>query len=103
MCDLGLQLKELRSQRCLTQKALAKRIHKSIPSVSRYEQNVQLPQLDVLISIASALNVTLDYLENFEQESVYSTANLNETQKELVALLFTEFTKPTRCSTSLSP
>lgn len=102
MYDLGLRLKTLRLQRGLTQKMLATRIHKSKAAVGSYESNRQMPPLDVLISIAGTLNVSLDYLVGFEKSEYYSTKSFNSSQIEVLDLLFSEFTVPTGCDHSLS-
>lgn len=95
MFDFGLQLKELRTQRGLTQKALAVRINKSKSAIGSYESNRQMPPLEVLISIAAVLHVSLDYLVGFEKSEYYSTKGLTDQQSELLAMLFAEFTEPT--------
>lgn len=91
MYDLGSRLKNLRQQRGLTQKMLARRINKSISAVSSYESNAQLPPLDVLESLSSVFNVSLDYLVGFENNSSYSTKDLSYEQREIIELLFKEF------------
>jgi transcriptional regulator with XRE-family HTH domain len=103
MYDLGLRLREVRLQRGLTQKGLAKRINKSVSAISSYESNAQMPPLDVLISIATVLNVSLDYLVDFSITPTYSTAGFTIQQKEVIELLFSEFTTPTQSSNYISP
>ncbi len=81
MYDLGLRLKQVRMQRGMTQKSLARQINKSVSAVSSYESNAQMPPLDVLVSIAAVLRVSLDFL---------------------VDLLFAEFVSPSDPGTGLS-
>ena len=102
MYDLGLRLKEIRIQRGLTQKSLARRINKSISAVSSYESNAQMPPLDVLISIASVFNISLDNLVGLDGGEVYAAKNLTARQKELLDLLFSEFTAPSGANGELS-
>ena len=102
MYDLGSRLKELRKQRGLTQKMLATRINKSKAAIGSYESDRQMPPLDVLISIAGALNVSLDYLVGFEKSEYYSTKELDSTQIEVLELIFSEFSVPTGTDASLS-
>ena len=97
MMDLGLQLQQLRKQRGLTQRALAERINKSPAAVSSYETNAQIPPLDVLISIASTLNVSLDYLVGFDQRDIIVLENLSPSQKEIMNLLMEEFSTVSLC------
>ena len=102
MYDLGLRIKQIRTQRGLTQNELAKRINKSKSAVCGYESDAQVSPLDVLVSIASVLNVSLDYLVGFEMEEPVSLTNLSVQQKKLVHLLVEEFSVPTNSSTKLS-
>ena len=95
MRDLGSRLQMLRKQRGITQKILAERINKSVAAVSSYETNVQSPPLDVLISIASVLNVSLDYLVGFDSRELVVLDSLTDEQRELVYLLIAEFNSPT--------
>lgn len=91
MYDLGSRLKSIRLQRGLTQKVLARRVNKSVSAISSYESNAQMPPLDVLESLALVLNVSLDYLVGLSENNTYSTDHLTSDQKEIVDLLFQEF------------
>lgn len=102
MYDLGARLKSIRLQRGLTQKMLARQINKSISAVSSYESNAQLPPLDVLQSIALVLNVSIDYLVGINNTNFYSTKNLSEKQKEVIDLLFREYSSCSQSSTELT-
>lgn len=95
MEDFGLRLQELRKRRGFTQKMLADRINKSLSAVSSYETNVQKPPLDVLISIASALNVSINYLAGLERKESIIIEDLSDSQKQVIEMLMTEFTSPT--------
>lgn len=103
MYDLGSRLSALRMKRGLTQRDLARRINKSVSAVSSYETNAQVPPTDVLASIACVLNVSLDYLVGFENNEIYSANNLSPEQREIVELLFKEFSNSTRHGIKLSP
>ena len=59
--------------------------------MSSYETNVQIPPLDVLISIASALNVSLDFLVGFDRKEVIVIEDLSASQKEIMNMLMEEF------------
>lgn len=95
MCDLGSRLQMLRKQRGITQKVLARRINKSIAAISSYETNVQSPPLDVLISIAMVLNVSLDYLVGFDNRDLVLLDTLTAEQRKVVYMLLEEFNLPT--------
>lgn len=102
MYDLGYRIKEIRTQRGMAQNELAKRINKSKSAVCGYESEAQVPPLEVLVSIASVLNVSLDYLVGFEMEKPVSLTNLTYQQKKVINLLLEEFSKPTNSSPKLS-
>lgn len=93
MKKVAIRLKAIRIGRGLTQKDLALRINKSVSAVSSYESGTQLPPLDVIISIAMELGVTLDYLTGFADNEHFSTRGLTPQQKELIELLYSEFVK----------
>lgn len=102
MYDLGFRIKEIRTQRGMAQNELAKRINKSKSAVCGYENEAQVPPLDVLVSIASVLNVSLDYLAGFEDNNSVSLNNLTPQQKKIIHLLLEEFSCPTNTSAKLS-
>lgn len=102
MYDFGLRLKQLRKARGMTQKALAERINKSVSAVSGYESDVQLPPLDVSMSIALALGISLDYLVGCEDTPVYTTKGLTEAQIAVLDELISEFRVPTNQSPTVS-
>lgn len=91
MYDFGSRLKAIRNQRGLTQKKLAEEIGKSVQAVSSYERNSQIPPIEVMISIADVLNVSLDYLVDRQCINTYSFCNLKSIHKEILELLQDEF------------
>ncbi len=103
MYDLGSRLKEMRIKRGLTQAMLAKRINKSVPAISGYETNTQTPPIEVLISISEVLHVPITYFADLNCEETYSANGLSVEQKELLDLLFEEFSTPSQNNGELSP
>lgn len=103
MYDLGSRLRNMRSKRGLTQKALAERINKSVSAISGYESNVQTPPTDVLISISQALHVPITYFVDLSCEDSYSEQGLSDQQRELLDMIFLELTCPSGTSKDLSP
>lgn len=95
MYDLGSRIKEAREKRGISQKELALRINRSVPTISNYETNIQVPPTDVLVSIAQSLHVSLNYLVDWNSKDCYCAETLSEAQKKLLDLLFCEFVKPT--------
>ena len=102
MYDFGSRLQAIRVKRGLTQKMLARKVNKSTSAISSYESNVQMPPTDVLMSIAAALNVSLGYLVGEDNENSYSASGLTESQKEVLDMLFVEFSAPTNTDHALS-
>lgn len=103
MTDLGSRIKTARLRRGLTQKVLAERICKCPSAVSGYENNTQIPPADTMISIASVLDVSLDYLVGFEVGATYSLRELTPAQQEIIDYILTEFKAPTPQRNHLSP
>ncbi len=102
MYDLGSRLKKIRSERGLSQRALGERISKSAGTISSYETNIQVPPTEVLVSIARVLNVPLDYFVDLNCDAIYSDSALSPQQKEVVDLLFREFSSPSNTGEELS-
>lgn len=103
MYDVGHRIRELRLKRGYTQDELGKRINKSKSAISSYENDMQIPPLEVIADIASVLNVSIDYLVGFEKDEIISLKFLSDPQKDIINLLFYEFTNPTNSSSILSP
>ena len=94
MFDFGARLQHIRKIRALSQKDLAQKINKSKSAISSYETNAQVPPVDVLISLAETLNVSLDYLVGFDAGESYNMGRFSDAQKEVLDLLFVEFNTP---------
>lgn len=102
MYDLGLRIKEIRKRRGLSQRELARRINKSYSVVCGYESNAQQPPLDVAISIASVLHVSLDHLVGNADTCAYSFTSITKQQEEIIECLLREFSNPTASGKELS-
>ncbi len=59
---LSQNLKRLRSQRGITQKELASRLHLSNSTISNYENDIHEPGCDTLAFLAEFYGVSIDYL-----------------------------------------
>ena len=59
---IGLLLRQLRTQKHMTQKQLAQQIHLSDKTVSKWERGLGCPDLSVLPTLASLLEVTMEDL-----------------------------------------
>jgi len=62
LATFGERLKELRKNKKLTQDELAKTFYLNKSSISRYENDTQIPENELLQNIADYFNVSLDYL-----------------------------------------
>jgi transcriptional regulator with XRE-family HTH domain len=60
--EFGLRVKQLRKDKGWTQKELGNLIGVSYTQLNKYEGGTNSPPLDKLITLASALNTTIDYL-----------------------------------------
>lgn len=103
MYDVGMRIKTLREQRGMSQRSLAKKINKSASAVCSYESNSQFPPLDVLISIAQVLNVSLDVLVGYDNTDSVLLNRLTDDQKEIVYLILSEFSEYSHPSSELTP
>lgn len=83
---LCARLKLLRASKNLTQKEFAEKIGASSVSVSSYEIGVKTPSLDMLLTIAKAFSVSLDWLCGFSE--LKNTSSQPETQADILQCLF---------------
>jgi transcriptional regulator with XRE-family HTH domain len=58
----GARLKQLRKQRHWTQKELAAKVEIRFQLLNKYESGQHIPPAETLISLADALDTTVDYL-----------------------------------------
>lgn len=65
-----MRLKELRNQYKISQEVLAEKLDVSQQTISKYENNRRLPDLNMIIKLADYFHVSIDYLlERVEQET----------------------------------
>ena len=69
MSILSQRLRELRTERALTQKELADRIGTNNSSVCDWERGRTEPNLDALVKLATFFTVSADYLLGLEDEA----------------------------------
>ena len=77
------RLKQLRTQKKISQNELATNIGVHVTNISRYERGENKPTTEVLTKLANALDTTTDYLMNGSTDDV-ATSNLSD--KELLSL-----------------
>ena len=102
MFDFGLRIRELRESRNMSQEALGRRVGRSKPVISSYENNLKLPPLDVLVDISNVFNVSLDYLVGKEKYKTLNTNGLSPEQIETLHLIADEFREKDKASAGLT-
>ena len=60
--EFSERLRQLREKHGYTQKQLADAVHLSKNAICNYEKNVNLPNIETLMSLADIFNVPVDYL-----------------------------------------
>lgn len=98
MEEFGARLKQLRLGRGWTQKQLAAQIHKSTATIGSYEQNIQIPPIDVLIILSSLFHVGIDELLGIDTGKEGLINGLTDIQRKTLDLIFDEFVNPTTSS-----
>ena len=68
MFDFGNHLRMLRERYGISQEELGRRVGRAGSVISNYENNIKIPTLDVLTTMARIYNVSLDYLVGFDKK-----------------------------------
>ena len=95
MEEFGSRLKQLRLRRGWTQKQLAAQIHKSTATIGSYEQNIQIPPVDVLIVLSSLFHVGIDELLGIDTGNADLQKGLTDLQRKTLEMIIDEFINPT--------
>ncbi|MBC5627558.1 helix-turn-helix transcriptional regulator [Clostridium sp. NSJ-6] len=82
MITFGERLKELRNSKKLTQKQLADIFYLNKSSISRYENNSQMPENEILQKLADFFEVSIDYLLCRTDEQMPPISNNSLSKKE---------------------
>ena len=72
--NIGNKIRELRKQRGITQEQLANRIGVSFQAVSKWENNIALPDIALAPALASYFGVTMDTLFDYDLKKVEDQA-----------------------------
>lgn len=75
MSVTSTRLKELRTQKKLTQSELAELIKSSRGTIAKYEREERIPSFAVLSLIADALDTTVDYLQGKTDNTLKTAHN----------------------------
>lgn len=68
MFDFGNHLRMLREKHGISQEELGRRVGRAGSVISNYENNIKIPTLDVLTTMARIYDVSLDYLVGFDKK-----------------------------------
>ena len=88
--EIGTKIKQLRTQKNISQIALAKQLGVSKSVISSYENNVHLPPYDVLIQMARIFGVSTDYLLGAGSNRTINVDGLSDTQIEALTMIVNE-------------
>lgn len=83
--QLSERLKQLRTEKGLTQEQAAKRICVTRSTLSAYENGTRYPSYDVLVSLAYLFGVSTDYLLCKEELRFLDVSGLNEQEVAVIA------------------
>ena len=81
---VGQKIKELRNNKGLTQKALADNLHVTFQTVSKWESDINEPDIETLKKIAKLFDVSVDDLVNSEEVDNNEITELSQTKASLV-------------------
>ena len=71
MLNIGSKIIELRKAKSWSQEDLAKEVGSSRVMIGKYERNDNAPSIEVLLKMAKAFDVTVDYIIGEGQLSTY--------------------------------
>lgn len=84
MVDFSQRLRQLRTDKHLTQAQVASRIGVTASMVSSYETDLRLPSYEVLIRLANLFGTTVDYLLCREDKRMIDISDLTEEEASVV-------------------
>lgn len=93
MVDFCNRLKNLRSERNITQQILADKLGITKSMISAYETSIRYPSYDVLVKIAVLFKVSTDYLLGIDNKRIISLDGLHDSQIKIISNLVDEFLK----------
>ena len=89
--ELGIQIKKYRSEKALSQDALAEKIYVSRQTISNWENDKSYPDVNSLVLLSKVFNVSLDQLIKGDVEKMTEQINNSADRKEYehLSLVFT--------------
>ena len=96
MFDFGNHLRMLRERYGISQEELGRRVGRAGSVISNYENNIKIPTLDVLTTMARIYNVSLDYLVGFDKKDQVILEGMTDGQRDLIHRLVKELKESTK-------
>ncbi len=96
MFDFGNHLRMLRERYGISQEELGRRVGRAGSVISNYENNIKIPTLDVLTTMARIYDVSLDYLVGFDKKDQVLLTDMTDEQRDLVRRLVKELKQSTK-------
>ena len=97
MVEFGERLRHLRKQKNLTQRQLAAQIGVKNSIISFYEVGDRFPSPEIIVKLATTLNVTSDFLLGIERAESIDVTGLDDEDKRLVRAIVDTLRNKNRC------
>jgi transcriptional regulator with XRE-family HTH domain len=91
MLYFSVRLRQLRTDKHLTQWQVAERVGVTRSLISSYENDIRLPSFDILVKLAALFGVTTDYLLTMEERRYLDISGLTDTQAAAVTDIVNQF------------
>jgi len=94
MLNIGSKIIELRKAKSWSQEDLSKEVGSSRVMIGKYERNDNTPSIEVLLKMAKAFDVTVDYiigegqLSNYDKDVLKRIEDIEELDDETRSKLF---------------
>ena len=94
MLNIGSKIIELRKAKSWSQEDLSKEVGSSRVMIGKYERNDNTPSIEVLLKMAKAFDVTVDYiigegqLSNYDKDVLKRIEDIEELDSETRSKLF---------------
>lgn len=89
--EFGEQIKQLRVSQNLTQEQFAEKLHVTRQAVSNWENNRNLPDIEMLIQMSHVFNLSLDQLilggENMTQKLIRDTSETRRAKMNMITAI----------------
>ena len=82
--SLGKRIQSYRKQKGLSQEQLASRLNISRQALSKWESDINVPNIDKIMDVAKALEITLNELLGLEEDSNDEYAKLESILNQVV-------------------